>query len=51
MKYDIEVDCRICTNCTMDSCKVYGNDSKVAVDACIRDNFKNYKKSEENEGE
>ena len=40
----IEVDCRICKNCTGVSCKIYGSNADIAVEKCSNDKFKNYKK-------
>jgi hypothetical protein len=42
----IEIDCRICENCTGESCKVYGDDADIAVRSCAQDEFKNYKERE-----
>ena len=40
----IKIDCRICENCTGNSCKIYGDNADVAVKNCVKDNFNNYKK-------
>lgn len=40
----IEVDCRICKNCTGFSCEIYGSNADKAVKNCANDNFINYKK-------
>ena len=38
----IEVDCRLCKNCSGNGCLKYGNDANKAVKECTNDRFKNY---------
>ena len=38
----IRVDCRRCTNCTGEECKLYGDDPVKAAKNCAHDHFVNY---------
>ena len=41
----IEVDCRKCKNLGNDECLKYGKNADKAVEMCVKDRFKNYKKN------
>lgn len=41
-KPTIYSDCRLCSNCTGYSCKIYGDDPEVACNACGQDGCANY---------
>ena len=40
----IEIDCRICRNCTGTMCRLYGENEFNAIQRCAEEGFKNYKK-------
>lgn len=40
----LEIDCRICENCTGDACKLYGANPDKAIPDCAENEFKAYRR-------